>query len=77
MKFNRVGKDFFDKLNLEEAMKKCSDNQQKTLCIMDEQKPIYAKSTMDENFLPIELLRYIIDNPKLLKEVKQNDSSNV
>lgn len=73
MKFNKVGKSFFDKLNIEELRKKCADNQREYISIMDDQKPIYPKNTMDENFLPIELLRYIIDNPELLKEVKRND----
>ena len=59
MKFNKVGKEFFDKLNLEEAMKKRADNQHEIINIMDDQKPIYAKNKMEENFLPIELLRYI------------------
>lgn len=68
MKFNKVGKDFFDKLNIEEAMKKSADNQQEIACIMDDQKPICPKNTMDENFLPIELLRYIIDNKINLAE---------
>lgn len=63
MKYNKVGKEFFEGLNLEEVEKN-SDDQQETVHIMDGRKPIYPKATMDENFFPIELLRYIIDKTK-------------